>query len=77
MEAPDPLAPAHNAKPVFAMEGEAGLIFGEDPGLEGPDAFLLGLRDQLAQQSIADAVATGVIPDIDTDFRDTRVNFTG
>src|SRR5262245_14408721 len=39
------------------MEGDAGAVLGEDPGLERPDPGPLGALDQLAEELPADAAA--------------------
>ena len=57
MVATDTFTRADDAEPRGSVQGKAGLVVGEDPRLDGPDAGGLGRADQRGEQSPTDGVA--------------------
>src|SRR6266511_4147742 len=55
----DALPAADLAEAAGAVQSQAGVVLGEDPGLQRPDARRLGLRDQPLEQGSADPPAAG------------------
>ena len=47
------------------MEGEAGLVLGQDAGEQRPVAGRLGGRDERFEQAPADAATSGGLRDVD------------
>ena len=65
MVAADAFAGPDHAEPGRLVQGQAGGVFGEDAGLDGPDPGRLSRGDQRAQEQAADAAAAGGGVDID------------
>jgi hypothetical protein len=61
----DPFPGADEAKPGRPVQGQAGDVLREDPGLDGPDPSGLGGGDQRVQEPAADAPAAGGGVDVD------------
>ena len=71
---PDALAQPHQAEPARAVQRDAGLVLGEDPSLQGPEARLLGDVDEAVQQFPADAAAKMRAVDVDRHRADPAVD---
>ena len=56
------------------MNFQAGNIFGEDAGLEGPETIGFTFFYQCLQQLFAEALATAFSIDIDADFGDAGID---
>ena len=64
----DLFADTEVAEAAFFMELDAGDIFREDPGLEGPEAVVLAFGYECLQQGFTDALTTAGSVDVDTDL---------
>ena len=63
-----------HAEPGRLVQGQAGGVFGEDAGLDGPDPGGLGGGDQCVQEPAADAAAAGGGMNVDRVLDHTGVN---
>src|SRR5690349_8472410 len=54
-----------HAEPGRLVQGQAGGVFGEDAGLDGPDPGGFGRADQRVQELAADAASAGGGVDVD------------
>ena len=66
----DAFPPANDAEAVFAMQSDAGFIFGEDGCLQGPEAAGGECRNECIEQGGADALAVKTRGNVYADLGD-------
>ena len=68
---------AYPAEPARHVQGDAGLVFGENARLQRPDARVLRSLDQRAEERATHAFASRARGDIDADLRHAGVHRSG
>ena len=68
---PEPFAPSDDPEPARMVEGDAGAVLGEDPGLDRPHARGGGRVDEIGEEESAHTSALVVRVHVDTVFDHT------